>query len=77
MADRGQVDGGMREEIHLPGPSLLPLFAAVGITLGLLGLIVAWWLVAFGIALTLITAVVWIRTVRAEIDRLPPERRRA
>jgi hypothetical protein len=75
MTDGRQVDGARREEIHLPGQSLLPLFAAIGITFALVGLILAWWFVAFGLFVTAVTAVIWIRTVRDEIDRLPSERR--
>jgi hypothetical protein len=64
-----------REEIHLPGPSLLPAFTGVGITLALLGLIYSWWIVAVGAAVTLIAAIAWVRAVRDEIESLPAERR--
>jgi hypothetical protein len=63
-----------REQIHLPGPSLLPAFAAVGITVALLGLIYSWWIVGAGGVITLVTLVAWIRAVRDEIDGLPAER---
>jgi hypothetical protein len=63
-----------REEIHLPGPSLLPAFTGVGITVALLGLIYSWWIVAAGGAITLIATVAWVRTVREEIESLPAER---
>jgi hypothetical protein len=65
-----------QEEIHLPGPSLLPAFTAVGITVTLLGLIYSWWIVAAGLVVTLICLVRWIRTVRDDIDALPAERPR-
>ena len=68
-------DGAQREEIRLPGPSLLPLASAVGITIALVGLIWSWWIVAAGGAIFLISAVRWIRTVREEIASLPSERR--
>jgi hypothetical protein len=66
---------GAREQIHLPGPSLLPLFAAVGLTLAIVGLVLSWLFVVAGGLLVLITAVRWIRTVRAELASLPSERR--
>jgi hypothetical protein len=66
---------GRPEQIHLPGPSLLPFAAAVGVLVGLMGLILSWWIVGFGAAVLLLTVVRWIQTVRVEIDALPSERR--
>jgi hypothetical protein len=65
---------GRREQIHLPGPSLLPFAAAVGITVALMGLIISWWIVGLGAAVLLLTVVRWVQTVRLEIDSLPSER---
>jgi hypothetical protein len=62
---------GRREQIHLTGPSLLPFFAAVGITIALLGLVWSWWFVGLGSAILLLTAWRWVQTVRLEIDSLP------
>jgi hypothetical protein len=66
---------GDREYIHLPGPTILPLVTAVGITIALLGLPFSFWFVAVGVAIVLVCAVRWIVTVREEIDSLPTERR--
>lgn len=60
------------EEIHLPGPSLLPLILAVGITLALVGVTVSIILVVIGLAITIPTLVMWIRSSIAEIAELPP-----
>ena len=65
---------GHADQIHLPGPTLLPLFAAIGITVGLLGLILSWLFVAAGAAITLLTAWRWIRVAREEYEQLPTER---
>lgn len=62
---------GKREQIHLPGPSLLPFAAAVGLTIGLVGLILSWWIVGLGAAIFGLTVVRWVQTVRLEIDSLP------
>jgi hypothetical protein len=69
---------GAREQIHLTGPSLLPLAAAIGITVALMGLILvtpgklgSWAFVALGGLIVLVAAVRWIRTVREEVDSLP------
>lgn len=65
-----------REEIHLPGPSILPLVTAVGITLALLGLIWSWYIVAVGGVIFLFSAVRWIRSTREDMASLPTERPR-
>jgi len=70
VSDHHQQDGAI-EEIHLPGPSLVPMFTAAGIAIGLLGLILGWPLVALGGLITLIAVVKWIRDVRADIEQLP------
>jgi chromate transport protein ChrA len=69
-----QSQDGPREQIHLPGPSVLPLATAVGMTVALVGLIISWMMVAAGGAIVLIAVVLWVRTVREEIDSLPAER---
>jgi hypothetical protein len=66
---------GQIEEIHLPGPSLVPMFTAVGITLALVGLIFSWPFVAAGALITFISLVIWIRDVRNDIADLPTEHR--
>jgi uncharacterized membrane protein len=66
---------GQREEIHLPGPSLLPLVTALGITIALLGLPFSLWFSAAGVAIALVAVVRWVVAVRRELDELPTERR--
>jgi hypothetical protein len=66
---------GAREQIHLPGPSLLPLVTAIGLTIAIVGLIFSWGFVIAGGVITLLAVVRWIRTVRVEYDRLPTEHR--
>lgn len=73
MARYRQRDGHA-DQIHLPGPSLLPLFMAIGITLALLGLILSWPFVAAGAAITLFTTWRWIKAAREEYEQLPTER---
>jgi hypothetical protein len=60
------------EEIHLPGPSLLPLILAVGITLALIGVTISIILVVFGLAIAIPTIVLWIRSTITDIAELPP-----
>lgn len=59
------------EEIHLPGPSILPLLVAVGITLALVGVTINLVLVAAGVVLTVVCVVRWVRDTRHDIDELP------
>jgi hypothetical protein len=59
------------EEIHLPGPSILPVLTAVGITLTLIGITTFIELTVAGGLLTLGCAWRWIKDTRAEIDELP------
>jgi len=61
------------EEIHLPGPSLQPLLVTVGVTLALIGVTFAWWLVVAGTILTVVTIVRWVADVRRDIEELPLE----
>jgi hypothetical protein len=65
---------GAREQIHLPGNTLLPLYTALGITLGLLGLILSWPFVAAGGAVTALAVILWIRATLREYEELPRER---
>jgi hypothetical protein len=59
------------EEIHLPGPTILPLLSAVGLTLVLVGITTFIELTIAGGLLTIGCAVRWIKDTRREIDELP------
>jgi hypothetical protein len=59
------------EEIHLPGPSILPLLTAVGITLALVGITTMIELTVVGVILTVVCVIRWIRDTRHDIDELP------
>jgi hypothetical protein len=61
------------EEVHLPGPSLLPLLTAVGITLALVGITTMIELTVIGVILTVWSVARWIKDTRREIDELPLE----
>ena len=61
------------EEIHLPGPTLIPLLCAVGITLAIVGTTLSLALTAIGLIIFVPTTVIWIRDTRRDIDELPEE----
>lgn len=59
------------EEIHLPGPSMLPVLTAVGITLALVGVTTFIELTVAGVLVTIWCMWRWIGDTRREIDELP------
>jgi hypothetical protein len=59
------------EQIHLPNPSILPLFNAVGLAIAIVGIPISLILVIPGLVLFVITAAIWIVHVRREMDELP------
>jgi len=61
------------EEIHLPGPSLVPFLNAVGLSLAIVGITTFWIFSVAGILLFLFTLLRWIRDVRRDFDDLPLE----
>jgi type IV secretory pathway TrbD component len=61
------------EDIHLPGPSILPLLSGVAITCMIIGLTISMWFSIFGVVLFVITTVIWVRDTRRDIDALPEE----
>jgi hypothetical protein len=75
VAQRNFERDGGREQIHLPGPSVIPLVTAAAITVTLVGLILSWWFVLAGGVVLVIAVGRWISMVREEVASLPTERR--
>jgi hypothetical protein len=59
------------EEIHLPGPSILPLLTAVGVTLALVGITTFIEFTVVGVILTVVCVTRWIKDTRRETNELP------
>jgi hypothetical protein len=59
------------EEVHVPGPSVLPVLTGVGITLTLVGITTFIELTIIGGILTVACVVRWIKDTRHDIDELP------
>jgi hypothetical protein len=59
------------EEIHLPGPSILPVLLAAGLALTLVGLTTFIELTVIGGLLSIGCVVSWIKDTRREVDELP------
>ncbi len=61
------------EHIHMPGPSLLPLLNAVGLTMGIVGITEGTHFLVGGLGLFFVTLVLWIRAAARETAELPAE----
>ena len=61
------------EEVHLPDPSYLPVLLAIGVWIALVGVTVSWFLAGFGVLLSVVVLVRWIRSARREMRELPLE----
>ena len=61
------------EEVHLPGPTIIPLLTAFGIALALVGVTTTWLLTIAGGILAIVCIVRWIRDARRDISNLPLE----
>lgn len=59
------------EEIHLPGPSILPLICAIGITFMVIGTTLGYYLSAIGFVIFVPTVVRWVRDTRRDVASLP------
>jgi hypothetical protein len=61
------------EEIHLPGPTVLPLVTAVAITLVVIGTTINWILSIVGGIALIVCVVRWIRDTRRDVSELPEQ----
>jgi len=61
------------EDVHLPGPSGVPLLNGVAVTLMLVGLTIFPPVTLIGFVLFIATLVRWVKDVRASMAELPAE----
>ena len=61
------------EEIHLPGPTILPLVAAIAITFIVIGTTLGWWLSIVGVVILVLTLIRWIGDTRRDVQSLPEQ----
>ena len=59
------------EEIHLPGPTKIPIITAVGITLLIIGLTTYAIFSIVGAIITFVCVVRWVKDTRRETAELP------
>ena len=75
MSEIDQQAPTVGEEIHLPGPSLIPIASAAGITLIVVGTTLSWIFSIIGGIIFILTTVRWISDTRRDIAALPEEHR--
>jgi hypothetical protein len=61
------------EEIHLPGPTILPFAMGIGITLTVIGTTITWFLSILGLIIFLVTLLMWVRDTRRDVSELPED----
>lgn len=61
------------EEIHLPGPTALPLFTAIAVTFIVIGTTLGWWLSILGVVILIVCLIRWIGDTRRDIESLPEQ----
>jgi Flp pilus assembly protein TadB len=63
------------EEIHLPGPSILPLITAVAITMVIIGTTINWIISIVGGVVLIVCVIRWVRDTRRDVSELPEQHR--
>ncbi len=61
------------EQLHLPGPSILPFVCAIAITLTVIGTTINIILSIFGLIVFVIVVLKWIGDTRRDVAELPEE----
>ena len=61
------------EEIHIPGPSIIPFVSAIAITLIVIGTTIDWILSAIGGVIFIVTTIRWIQDTRRDVAALPEQ----
>jgi hypothetical protein len=61
------------EEIHVPGPSVLPPICAIAITLMVIGTTIGWLWTIIGAIIFIVTVVIWVRGTNRDIAELPED----
>lgn len=61
------------EELHLPGPSLIPIVNAFGLALFFIGLSISLFSIIVGLIIFVWSLIHWIRATAREINELPLE----
>jgi hypothetical protein len=61
------------ERIHMPAPSVLPLVNATALAIAILNITGSMFLLVAGLVVFVVTAGLWIRDTRRDIEHLPAD----
>jgi hypothetical protein len=61
------------EDIHIPGPTILPLVAAIAITLIVIGTTLSWIMSIVGGVILIVVAIRWVADTRRDVAALPEQ----
>jgi Flp pilus assembly protein TadB len=61
------------EDVHLSGPTILPVVTAIAITLIVIGTTIDWLFSVVGAVILIVCVTRWIRDTRRDIASLPEE----
>ena len=75
LGEHAQETPPAGEELHLPGPTLIPFIMAIGITLIVIGTTINWLFSVAGLVILVLTLVRWISDTRRHVSELPEEHR--
>ena len=73
MSDLPEHAPPVGEEVHIPGPSILPFATAIGITLMVIGTTINWLFSIIGLVIFIVVVTRWILDTRRDINELPEE----
>ena len=73
MSDIPQQAPPVGEEVHIPGPSILPFVTAIAITLMVIGTTINWIFSGIGLVIFIVVVAMWIRDTRRDMSELPEE----
>ena len=71
MSEHGDPAPPAGEQIHLPGPTILPFAMGIGIVLIIVGTTITWFVSILGGIIFVWTLVRWVRDTRRDISELP------
>jgi type IV secretory pathway TrbD component len=70
---RAEAPPAASEDIHLPGPTYLPVIVAGGVALALVGIPFNFLAFLLGMVTWIVAVILWIRSAREEMAELPLE----
>ncbi len=76
MSEPREIQAGPAgEQIHIPGPSILPLVNAAALAITIVGITTSIFMVVGGGIVFVLSTIKWIAETKRDIDHLPAEHR--